>query len=147
MATKSTFETMFTKQSIKPGHKCGNPKIIKFGKEIDVRTWINEANIDCEIYPTLEKYGSLPRQIPDLQQIIGEMEPLDLRSYLDREIITTNMWESLPLDVRKEFNHDRHLFADKGLEWAQKKEKERIDKEIADKKLAEELAKNNTTGA
>ena len=105
------FETMFTPQKRKKGLDIGNPKLIKFGKEIDVRTWINENNVDCEIYETLEKYGTLPRNEINLPEIYGELEQLDLRSYLDREIITGNMWESLPIEIRKEFNFDKNKFA------------------------------------
>ena len=133
-------ETMYTKQKQKPGQDFGDPKLIKYGKEIDVKTWIHENNVDCEIYETLEKYGTVKMAKADHEGIVGDMEKLDLRQALDRKIASENLWASLPLDVRKEFNHNVDEFMEKGLEWAKNKVKEANEKALADK------TKTNTSG-
>lgn len=115
------FETIFTKQTKKQGLDIGNPKITKYGQELDVREWIHENNVDCEIYETLEKYGTIKQRSIDMPQLLGEIENLDLRKHLDREIATGKLWENLPLDVRKEFNHDKNNFAENGETWLKDK--------------------------
>ena len=117
---------MYTVQKRKPGLDIGDPKLLKFGKEIDVRTWINKNNVDCEIYETLEKYGKIKKNAVDMPQIIGEFEQLDLRKHLDREIATGQMWEGLPLEVRQEFRHDKNLFAETGEQWMRDKEAAKV---------------------
>lgn len=122
-------ETMYSEPYKKIGKKFGNPKLIKYGKEIDVRTWIQENNVDCEVYETLEKYGTIKVQKANLETIKEDMEKLDLRKALDRKIASENLWNSLPLETRKEFNHNADEFMNNGIEWMTKKindEKKRI---------------------
>lgn len=138
-------ETMYTPQKQKEGKKFGNPKIIKFGKEIDVRTWINENNIDCEIYETMEKYGTMKAQKADIIAIKGDLEKLDLRNALDRKIAIENSWKSLPLEIRKEFDHDPDKFMEKGIDWANNKIKEEQEKNKINTEIKNnEQPKNNT---
>lgn len=121
-------ETMYTPQTRKSGKKFGNPKLIKYGKEIDVKTWIHENNIDCEVYETLEKYGTIRTKKADMPTIKGDLQKLDLRNALDRKIAVENIWNSLPLKMRKEFNHNPDEFMQNGIEWANKKIQEETEK-------------------
>ena len=141
--TLTKFETMYSPKYKKEGIDIGNPKLKKYGQELDVREWINENNVDCEIYETLEKYGTVKQRQADLPQIVGEMEQLDLRKFLDRQIATENLWKSLPLDVRKEFKNNENEFMEKGIEWMNNKIEELKPKEPTPQ---EPQPKQETTG-
>lgn len=114
----------------KPKQTFGNPKIIRAGQEIDVRTWIEEGREDTEIYPTLEKYGCIDKLIVNTEQVYGDLTKiLDLRSSIEQVKKADNLWNSLPLEIRKEFLGDKKRFMEEGLDWLKKKiekEKEEI---------------------
>lgn len=118
------FETMYSPKYKKPGKDIGNPKLKKYGQELDVREWINENNVDCEIYETLEKYGTIKQKPVDSIRIVGEMENLDLRKYLDRKIAEEDLWKSLPIEIRKDFNNDPNKFMEEGLDYMKNKKAE-----------------------
>ena len=72
---------------------------IKAGKEINNYDFIQENNVDTDIYQTLEKYGTLkPIQI-DEQAIANEFATMDLRDIYDYKEKANNMWLNLPLSV------------------------------------------------
>lgn len=95
-----------------------NPFIIKKGQKIFIKEFTKQANQDCEIYPTLEKYGlTTPEQLPekmfDNQAYIGDLEEFqDLRTNLDRQLKAKQMWQNLPLTIREKFGHDINRFID-----------------------------------
>lgn len=144
--TPFKIETMYSEPYKKKGQTFGNPKIKKHGKEIDVRTWINENNIDCEIYETLEKYGTVRSRKANAIEIKGDLEKLDLREALDRKIATEQLWTSLPLETRKEFNHNPDEFIKNGIEWANKKIQEEIDKNKPDPETTQTTQTTNNKG-
>lgn len=106
----------------------GNPKLKRAGQILDVRSWIDEAREDTELYRTLEKYGCIDRMIVDKEQVFGDMtQIMDLRDSLEQIKQADELWNSLPLDFRKEFLNDKNEFIKNGLEVLKKK----IEKEKA----------------
>lgn len=91
---------------------------VKKGKKIFIKEFTKLANEDCEIYPTLEKYGlQTPEQLPekmfDNQAFVGDLEEFkDLRTSLDKQIKAKQMWDNLPLSIRDKFGNDIHRFVD-----------------------------------
>ena len=110
------------------GVDFGQPKFIKYGKEIDIQEYIDAGREDTEIYPTLLKYGCLKPLECDVQGIYGDFTELnDLRMCADREKKCNEMWDQLPIEIKNQFNNSKHEFVDRGMEWAQnqiKKEQE-----------------------
>lgn len=114
------FSAMVRKKT--KGQTFGRPKLTKAGKEFDVHNWIQEGRDDTEIYPTLEKYGCLERMELDHEALFGDMtEMSDLRGTIERAKKAEELWNGLPIEVRTEFNNDKSLFAEQGLEWLKKK--------------------------
>ena len=110
------FKGWITKKT--KGQEFGKPKIKKYGKEVDVYSWIQEGREDTEIYETIEKYGCIDRMKLDTQGIYDDFTEIkDLRNFCEQNIKAQELWESLPLETRQEFNHDKTLFAEKGEEW------------------------------
>ena len=119
--------------------------------EVNVYDFIQEGRADTEIYPTLEKYGSIDRLKKDLTEeqqkalyqdftLIQEMG--DYRGVKDYQIKANKMFYELPLEIRKEFENDINKFTKNGAQWLKKK----IDEAEA-KKLAEAQEQtNNSTG-
>lgn len=71
MTTKWT--GMYSERKKTKGQKFGNPKVKMADGERDVREWINEANVDCEIYETIEKYGMIrTHERPEIPNEIQE---------------------------------------------------------------------------
>lgn len=102
--------------------KFGNPKIKRAGQELDVRKWIDEGREDTELYATLEKYGCIDRMLVDKEQVFGDLTEIkELRDSLEQIKQANNLWESLPLDFRKEFMNDKNEFMRNGLDYLKKK--------------------------
>lgn len=109
--------------------KFGNPKIIRAGKELDVREWIDAGREDTELYETLNKYGCIDRMIVDKEQVFGDLTSImSLRDSMDQMKEANNLWNSLPLDFRKEFLNDKTEFMRNGMDYLKKKiEKEKVE--------------------
>ena len=102
--------------------KFGNPKIKRAGQILDVRDWIDSAREDTELYKTLEKYGCIDRMIVDNEQVFGDLTKImDLRDSLEQIKQANELWETLPLDFRKEFLNDKNEFMRNGLSVLEKK--------------------------
>lgn len=90
-----------------------DPVVIKAGKIIHWAKYTEEANVDCEIYPTLEKYGMLKEEMFDNKAFVGDIEAYgDLRASKDRELKIEQMWLSMPLELREKYGHNKNLFLD-----------------------------------
>lgn len=110
--------------------------------EVNVYDFIQEGREDTEIYPTLEKYGSIDvmkinrGKEEQLFQDFTDIQELDgYRGVLDYQKKAKEMFYSLPLEVRKEFNNDINKFTQNGHEYL----KNKIDKYKAED-LAREMA-------
>lgn len=103
------------------GQTFGRPKLKKAGKEFDVHDWIQEGREDTEIYATLEKYGCLDRMETDANTLYGDMSEIsDLRNVIEQAQRADEMWNSLPLELRREFQHNKSLFMENGKDYLEK---------------------------
>lgn len=102
--------------------KFGDPTIIKAGQTLHLRDWIDAAREDTEIYPTLEKYGCIDRMIVNTEQVYGDLSIImSLRDSLEQINQANKLWDSLPLDLRKEFLNDKNEFIRTGMDVLKKK--------------------------
>lgn len=128
MTTKWT--GMYSERKKTKGQKFGNPKVIMSDGERDVREWINEANVDCEIYETIEKYGmirtherpEIPNEIQEAIQIgvDDRQSTIEKASKLQKEAIEGT--EKINKEIKKR------------EEEKAKKEKEELEAEIKELK-------------
>lgn len=121
--------------------------------EINVYDFIQSGRDDTEVYPTLEKYGSIDRLKKDLTEeqqkalyqdftIIQEMG--DYRGVKDYQIKANKMFYELPLEIRKEFENDINKFTKNGAQWLKKKIEEAEAKKQAEAQAQAQT--NNSTG-
>lgn len=98
---------------------------IKAGKKINIYNLIQEGRDDTEIYPTLEKYGCIDRLMltgDKLKEAYGDMtNAMDLRNSLDQMKAAQEVWLNLPLEVRRDHNHNIHEFLENGMDYMKKK--------------------------
>lgn len=95
---------------------------IKNGEKVNVYDFIQEGREDTEIYPTLEKYGSIKRMELDTPTVYQQFEKInDLRDHLEQQKQAENMWNALPLEIRQQFNNDRYEFMNNGMQWLEKR--------------------------
>lgn len=127
-----------TRQKPAP-QKFGDPIIIRAGQELHVRDWIDSAREDTELYPTLEKYGCIDRMIVNKEQVYGDLtQVMNLRDSLEQIKQANKLWESLPLDFRKEFLNDKAEFMRTGVDVLKKKiEAEKATQAAAETKPTE----------
>lgn len=103
------------------------------GQKINMYDMIQEAREDTEIYPTLEKYGCIEKLGMDPKKVYSDMKELsditDLRQIYQAKEKADKLWESLPIEVREEFNNNAHEFMQNGEKWLQNKIKEQEPKD------------------
>lgn len=104
--------------------------------EINNYDFIQEGRADTEVYPTLEKYGTLKPIIlerENVEQMFQDLTDIQnlggMRGVLDHKKKTEEMFYSLPHDVRKEFNNNINTFSKNGLDYINKKINEFKQKE------------------
>lgn len=107
--------------------------LTKAGKTFNVYDKIQEAREDTEIIPTLKKYGCIPVLGTDTATMYQDFtKASDLRGVLDKKIQAENAFYNLPVEVRREFDHDIDKFMKNGGEYINKriaKEQEEIRKQ------------------
>lgn len=110
-------------ERVKPKpQKFGNPKIKMAGKILDVRDWIDAGREDTEIYATLEKYGCIDRLMMNTEQVFADMTNImDLRNSMEQMKQADALWDSLPLEFKKEFLNNKKDFMERGLDVLKKK--------------------------
>jgi len=123
------------------GQDIGTPEITIKGKKIKVKDWINEGADEAGLYATLEKYGTINVTKTVEDEIYGEIENMDLLTATKKLEEGEKIWKELPLEIRREFGHDKKRFIDEGQEWAKRKTKE--NKEAYEKEQAEKLKKED----
>ena len=96
--------------------------------EVNVYDFIQEGREDTEIYPTLEKYGSLePMKLKvehaeEMYKDFTQIQELGgYRGVLDYQKKAKEMFYNLPSEIRKEFNNDINKFTKEGPEYLNKK--------------------------
>lgn len=116
--------------------------LTKAGKTFNVYDKIQENREDTEIYPTLEKYGCIDRMMLDTQGVYADFQEFKgLREMKEQQIKAEQMFNSLPLDVRIQFQNDKNLFMRDGEKWV----KELIDKQTAAENKKYPTTENKTT--
>lgn len=100
--------------------------LTKAGKKFNVYDFIQEGRVDTEIEPTLKKYGCVPVYTQDTESMYQDFTAAqDLRGVLDRKIAAENAFYNLPIEVRREFDHNIDNFMKNGEKYI----KDRIEKE------------------
>lgn len=131
MAYKNIKDWIANRKKPEP-QEFGNPKIKRAGQILDVREWIDSGREDTELYVTLEKYGCIDRMIVDKEQVYGDItQIMDLKDSMEQIKQADELWESLPLDFRKQFLNDKTEFMRNGLDYL----KNQIDAEKANKPI------------
>lgn len=139
---------------LKLGDRTGKPLIMdkknifieKAGKRYNIYDAVQEANVDTDIYKTMEKYGSLERMVINKKQVFADVSEMkDMRSLYDQDKKSKEIWLNLPLEIRQQFNNDRFLFAKEGENWLKEKIKAETKKEAPKKETATEPTKKEIT--
>lgn len=93
--------------------------VTKAGKRYNCYDAIQAANVDTDIYNTLEKYGSIEpmyrKNVEEIQQEFTEF--MSLRDIQEQHIKANQMWENLSPGVREEFKNDIFNFMQNGEKW------------------------------
>lgn len=123
--------------------------IIKAGKKINMYQMIQEAREDTEIYPTIEKYGTIEKLKLNTEEVYADVSnAMNLRNALDKSREIENVWYNLPLETRQEFNHSPKEFAERGYDWLNKKiEANKPKPEIKQPEIKQPEIKQPKTGA
>lgn len=127
-----------------------NPTIRVSGKNISLKEYTNENAIDTNIYEVLEKYNGDLKMTQEkmnkhYQAISNEMAHInnlaDATKIMDE---SKKVWNSLPLEMRKQFNNNIGTFAKNGQKYAQQKINE-YNKMVEKIKLENEAKFNKST--
>lgn len=94
---------------------------VKCGKEINIYDEIQANRVDTEIIPTLRKYGNLKPLEVDYQGMYGEFQKMDLRDVYELKQKADDMFDSLPAEIKAQFNNDAKEFAEKAPKWLEEK--------------------------
>ena len=126
MTTKWT--GMYSEKKKSKGQKFGNPTLKKAEGIVNVREWINEANVDCEIYETIDKYNMI--RTHDRPEIPNEVQEALQIGIDDRQtaIEKSSKLQKQAIDGEKKLTEE-----------IEKRKKEKAEKE---KKELEEKVKN-----
>lgn len=123
----------------------GEPVIKRAGQELNVRDWIDSGREDTELYKTLEKYGCIDRMIVDKEQVFGDLSQIKgLRDSIEQVKEADNLWNSLPLEFRKEFLNDKTEFMRNGMDYLKKKIE--AEKKKAEIQTTETIKTGDTNG-
>lgn len=114
------------------------------GKMVNVYDMIQEARTDTEIYPTLYRYGCLDKMQINAQDVYQEFDQLfTLRDIYEQKQKADELWASLPLEVRKEFNGNPQEFMQNGEKWLKNKIAEQTKAEMTKSDTTETETKGN----
>lgn len=122
-----------------------NLKIKKAGVEFNLYDSIQANKEDTDIYETLKKYGSIEPLQRTNQAMYGDFTTFKgLRNLQDQRIELEQLFENLPIEIRREFDHNINNFIQNGEEYFTRKIKEETAKETEQKteqKTEEEIKK------
>lgn len=119
---------------------------IKNGKFENAYQFIQDNREDTEIYETLEKYGcvKVDKFTPEQEQSMYQdftASSGDLRTRMDYVNTAEQLWNDLPLDVRKEFNYNKASFVENGEKWLKARIDKRANEEKAQQKAIQDAIK------
>lgn len=120
-------------------------EIKRNGKKINLYDYIQENGTDCAINDVINKYGTgvgINKITKSPEEIITDFGDYnDLMTFKNREIKAEEMFNSLPVKIKQQFNNSKQEFMDKGLAWAQNL----INEEKAKTETQTKLAETTTT--
>lgn len=105
--------------------------VMQAGKAINWKKFIQENNVDLDIYEVREKYDGEYRNRLKYDPEIEAAEidhTMTLEKVYERNKAIRNQWLNLPEKVRMEFNNDVNEFVDRGQEWLNKKRNEYLER-------------------
>lgn len=113
-----TFKPIIKRTRMAQSFNKNSITLTKAGKTYNVYDKIQENREDTEIYPTLEKYGCIDRMMLDKKGVYADFQDFKgLREIKEQQIKADEMFYSLPLDVRIQFQNDKNLFMRDGEKW------------------------------
>lgn len=117
------------------------------GKTFVVRERIQEARADTEIYPTLEKYGTLDRMQINPYKVYADFGGMkSLKDIMDQQNEAKRLWNNLPFDVRKQFDNNIGTFIKEGESWLKKQIEAQTPKETVATETPKETATTEMKG-
>lgn len=119
------------------------------GKKQNIRKMIAKNAENTGIYEQIELYGLNPIAKVEVSDIVEDYTQLagDLRTAIERGQLAKEMFKNLPLEIRKEFNHDAEQFMREGPAWMEKKHKERLAQiQKEQEQLEQARQQSGTTG-
>lgn len=136
------FSKMKQRKRMQQTYDRDNITMKRCGKEINMYDYIQAGREDTEIYDVLEKYGCIDKikinteavylDVTELQKMQG------LRGIADLHRRAEEIFENLPIEVRKEFNNSVNEFTKRGPKWIEEKYAE--EKALKQKEQTEENA-------
>lgn len=116
--------------------------IIK-GEKVNVYEMIQEARKDTEIAQVLNDYGCIEKLGIDTKKTYDSLVEInDMRDIYEAKNKADKLWETLPIEVRQEFNNNAHEFMKNGEKWL----KEKIAKETQPAEQPAEQPTSNEKG-
>lgn len=98
-------------------------QIKRGGKKINLYEFIQENGVDCAINDVINKYGTgvgINKIQKTPEEIIADFSDYnDLMTFKNRELKANEMFNSLPVNIKQQFNNSKQEFMDKGLKWAE----------------------------
>lgn len=102
--------------------------ITRLGKKINLFDLIQESKDDSEITTCMKKYGCIePLGVDYKKTYENYMEIRELRDIYDAKKRADELWDTLPTEVKDEFNGNANEFMNNGEQWL----KDKIAKETA----------------
>ena len=127
--------------------------ITKFGQKINVYDMIQENNVDTDIYKIMQKYGYSEEQAKSImakgkEGIYADLTGINgLRDLEEKSIKAKELWESLPIEERRKYDHNINKFLQNGEETilneikTKKEQDEKIKAELEAKATEENKPK------
>ena len=113
------------------------------GEKINVYQMIQEAREDTEIAEVLKRYGCIEKLGMDTKKTYDSLVEInDLRDIYEAKNKADQLWETLPIEVRQEFNNNAHEFMKNGEKWL----KEKMAKETQQTEQPAEQTNSNEKG-
>lgn len=91
---------------------------LRSGKAVNLYDYIQSQNQDLEVYEVLERTGSLDSMNKSTQQIYADFtNAMSLRNICDQKVEVNNIFETLPINVKRIFNNDVKNFIENGEKY------------------------------
>lgn len=118
--------------------------VMKAGKKYVYYDVIQAARTDTEIYPCLERYGTIKPLETNYEQVYMDLRNIntDRKSLAQMSKDADNLWNSLDIKVREKFENNRDVFMRDGEKWLKSEMEKRQAKQETVTTTQTEGAKN-----